>query len=292
MKGADVVTDRGADQTPPAGIDLEHPTAARVYDWLLGGTANWAIDREFGARVVARFPLLKDISLANRLFLHRAVRHLVRLGVKQFIDIGSGIPTMGNTHQVADEVAPDSRVVYVDNEPVAVAHSKILLEKEGDPNRHAAIQADLRYPDELWSAVLETNVLDFDQPVAMLLVAVLHFQQIRGGVDRGPESVARLRELLPSGSYLVLSHTTYEGVPQPLYENLVELDEMYKSTANPVIWRSQAEIRAMFGDFELLPPGLTWTPEWHPEDSSPNSPEIEFDSPEESVILVGVARKP
>jgi S-adenosyl methyltransferase len=287
-----VVTDSGSSQFPPQGVELDRPTAARVYDWLLGGTANWAIDREFGAKVVERFPLLKDISVSNRLFLHRAVRHLVSMGVRQFIDIGSGIPTMGNTHQVADEVAPDSRVVYVDNEPVAIAHSKILLEQEGDPDRHAAIQADLRDPDELWSEVAGAGVIDFTEPVAMLLVAVLHFQQLHGGVDRGPASLARLRQLLPSGSYLVLSHTTYEGVPQPLYQNLVDLDTMYKSTANPVVWRAQHEIREMFGDFELIEPGMTWTPLWHPEDSSPTSPMIEFDEPEESVILAGVARKP
>jgi hypothetical protein len=286
------VSDRGHSTVPPEGIDLDHPTAARVYDWLLGGTANWAIDREFGAKVVKRFPLLRDISLANRLFLHRAVRHLAGLGVRQFIDIGAGIPTMGNTHQVADEVAPDSKVVYLDNEPVAVAHSKILLETEGDPARHAAIQADLREPDQLWDEVVRAGVIDFDQPVALLLVAVLHFQQLRRGVDVGPQSVARLRELLPSGSYLVLSHTTDEGVPAPLYQNLVDLDEMYQSSANPVHWRSQDDIRALFGDFELLEPGITWTTLWHPEDSSPNSPKIEFDTPEESVIRVGVARKP
>jgi S-adenosyl methyltransferase len=276
----------------PEGVDLERPTAARVYDWLLGGTANWAIDREFGSRVVVRFPLLKDIAVANRLFLHRAVRHLVKLGVRQFIDVGSGIPTMGNTHQVADEVAPDSRVVYVDNEPVAVAHSKILLENEGDPERHAAIQADLREPDRLWSAVADSGVIDFSEPVALLLVAVLHFKQLRRGVDLGPTSVARFRELLPSGSYLVLSHTTYEGVPQSLYENLMEMDELYQATANPVNWRPQQEIRNMFGDFELIEPGMTWTTLWHPEDSSPHSPKIEFDAPEESVILVGIGRKP
>ncbi|TNC24230.1 methyltransferase [Amycolatopsis alkalitolerans] len=273
-------------------MDLEHPTAARVYDWLLGGTANWAIDREFGARTVERFPLLRDIALANRLFLHRAVRHLVGLGVRQFIDVGAGIPTMGNTHQIADEADPATKVVYVDNEPVAVAHSKILLETQGDPARHAAIQADLREPDELWEAVEATGVLDFSEPVALLLVAVLHFQQLRRGTDVGPLSVQRLRDLLPSGSYLILSHTTYEGVPAPLYQNLVDLDELYQSSANPVHWRPQQEIRELFGDFELIEPGMTWTPLWHPEDSSPNSPIIGFDAPEESVILVGVGRKP
>jgi hypothetical protein len=286
------VTERRLDRFPPADVELDRPTAARVYDWLLGGTANWAIDREFGARAVARFPLLKDIAVANRLFLHRAVRHLVGLGVRQFIDIGSGIPTMGNTHQVADEADSETRVVYVDNEPVAVAHSKILLETEGDPQRHAAIQADLRQPDRLWSEVAESGVIDFRQPVAVLLVAVVHFKQLYKGVDLGPASVARLREMLSPGSYLVLSHTTYEGVPRPLYENLMDLDEMYKSTANPVNWRPQQEIRDMFGDFELLEPGITWAPLWHPEKASPHSPELDFDTPEESVILAGVARKP
>jgi hypothetical protein len=285
------VTEQRLDRFPPADVDLERPTAARVYDWLLGGTSNWAIDREFGARAVARFPLLKDIAVANRLFLHRAVRHLVGLGVRQFIDIGSGIPTMGNTHQVADDVDPETRVVYVDNEPVAVAHSKILLETEGDLERHAAIQADLRQPDRLWSEVAEAGVIDFQQPVAILLVAVLHFKQLHKGVDLGPAAVAQLREMLPRGSYLVLSHTTYEGVPQPLYENLMDLDEMYKSTANPVNWRPQQEIRDMFGDLELIEPGITWSPLWHPEQAAPNSPELDFDTPEESVILAGVGRK-
>jgi hypothetical protein len=287
-----LVSDLGPSQFPPEGVDLDRPTAARVYDWLLGGSTNWAIDREFGSRVVAQFPLLKSIAIANRLFLHRAVRHLVGLGVRQFVDIGSGIPTMGNTHQVADEVAPDSRVVYVDNEPVAVAHSKILLENEGDPARHTAIQGDLREPDHLWEHIAETGVIDFSRPIALLLVAVLHFRQLRDGEDLGPQSVARLRELLPSGSYLVLSHTTDEGVPPALYQNLVDLDRMYRSSANPVHWRPQQDIRALFGDFELLEPGMTWTTLWHPENISPTAPPIEFDAPEESVILVGVGRKP
>ncbi|HEX4700590.1 MAG TPA: SAM-dependent methyltransferase, partial [Pseudonocardiaceae bacterium] len=165
-----------ADQEPaiPPGVDLEHPSVARVYDFYLGGTANWAIDREFGKKVLARFPLLRPIAKANRLFLHRAVRHLVRQGVRQFVDIGSGVPTMGNTHQIADELAPDCRVVYIDNEPVAVAHSQMLLDQNGDPERHAAINADLREPDELWQRVRDTDVLDLTQPVALLLVAVLH----------------------------------------------------------------------------------------------------------------------
>ena len=281
------------DPFPPQGVDLERPSVARVYDWYLGGTANWAIDREFGEKVLASFPLIRPIAIANRLFLHRAVRHLVRLGVHQFVDIGSGVPTMGHTHQVADEVAPDSRVVYVDHEPVAVAHSQVLLEKHGDPARHAVINADLRNPDKLWQQAIQTGVLDLEEPVALLLVAVLHVQQPGpDGTDIGPQAVARYRELLSPGSYLVLSHISDEGVPPEVGKGLVDLKRMYDTSSSPVIWRPRNDFRSLFGTFELVEPGLVWTPDWHPEESSPNSPEIEFDSPSESVILCGVGRKP
>ncbi|GDY32072.1 SAM-dependent methyltransferase [Gandjariella thermophila] len=281
------------DPFPPQGVDLERPSVARVYDWYLGGTANWAIDREFGERVLASFPLIRPIAIANRLFLHRAVRHLVRLGVRQFIDIGSGVPTMGNTHQVADEVAPDSRVVYVDHEPVAVAHSQVLLEKHGDPKRHAVINADLRNPDKLWQQAIQTGVLDMAEPIALLLVAVLHVQQPGpDGVDIGPQAVARYRELLSPGSYLVLSHVSDDGVPAEVGRGLVDLKRMYDTSSSPVVWRSRTDFGALFGDFELVEPGLVWTPTWHPEETSPNSPEIEFGTPAESVILCGVGRKP
>ncbi|HEX5114937.1 MAG TPA: SAM-dependent methyltransferase [Pseudonocardiaceae bacterium] len=278
----------------PPGVDLEHPSVARVYDYYLGGTANWAIDREFGKKVLSRFPLLRPIAKANRLFLHRAVRYLVRQGVRQFIDIGSGVPTMGPTHEVADELAPDSRVVYIDNEPVAVAHSEMLLEQHGDPKRHAAINADLRYPDELWRRVRNTGVIDFDQPVALLLIAVLHVHQTgTHGEDLGASSLARLRELLCPGSYLAVSHITTEGVPDAQVANLADLKRMYDtSSSSNAIWRDHTEIRELFGDFEIVEPGLTWTPVWHPEETSSIAPVISFNSPNESVILAGVGRKP
>ncbi|WP_327436811.1 SAM-dependent methyltransferase [Amycolatopsis alkalitolerans] len=251
------------------------------------------MDRAFGEKVVGGFPVLKSVAVANRLFLHRAVRHLVGLGVEQFIDIGSGIPTMGNTHQVADEVASGAKVVYVDNEPVAVAHSRYLLDKHGDPARHAVIQADMRDPDGLWDRARDAGVIDFARPVAVLLVAVLHIQQPgRDGTDIGPRAVARYRELLRSGSYLAISHVTTEGVPPAFREKLLEVKDLYDVSSNPVVWREQSEIRALLGDFELVPPGMTWTPLWHPEESGPNAPELEFASPEESVIWAGVGRKP
>jgi hypothetical protein len=281
------------DPVPPEGVDLERPIVARVYDWYLGGTANWAVDRRFGEQVLAAFPLLRPIAVANRLFLHRVVRHLVRLGIRQFVDIGSGVPTMGNTHQAAEEVAPDSAVVYVDYEPVAVAHSRQLLERYGDPARHAAVNADLRDPDRLWQRVAETGVIDLNEPIALLVIAVLHVQQPGpDGVDVGPRALARYRELLCAGSYLAVSHITDEGVPEDVAARLVELKRMYDTSSSPVVWRSQAEIRELLGDFDLVPPGMGWTPSWHPEETGPNSPVIEFDRPNEAVIWAGVGRKP
>jgi len=251
-----------------------------------------AIGRSNGNAVSTRSPNSRSIAIANRLFLHRVVRHLVRRGVRQFVDIGSGVPTMGNTHQVADEVAGDSRVVYIDNEPVAVAHSRVLLDEHGDPRRHAAINADLRDPDGLWEQVMATGVINPNEPLALLLIAVLHVRQSGpDGADMGAAAVARYRELLPAGSYLAISHITNEGVPKALDDKLVELKRMYDASSSPVIWRSQPEIRSLFGDFDVVEPGMTWTTLWHPEETGPNSPEIEFNAPEESVIWVGVGQK-
>jgi hypothetical protein len=283
-----------ADQDPaaPPGVDLEHPSVARVYDFYLGGTANWAIDREFGKKVLAQFPLLRPIAKANRLFLHRAVRHLVRQGVRQFVDIGSGVPTMGNTHQIADELSADSHVVYIDNEPVAVAHSQMLLDQIGDRKRHAAINADLRDPDELWQRVANTGVVDLRQPLALLMMAVLHVQQPGpDGTDIGPAAVARYRQLLPAGSHLAISHITSEGVPADMDAKLVALKNMYDSRSSPVIWRTHQQIGELFGDFRMLDPGMTWTTLWHPEETSPTAPVISFASPNESVIWAGVGQK-
>ncbi|HEX3589189.1 MAG TPA: SAM-dependent methyltransferase [Pseudonocardiaceae bacterium] len=284
------------DQDPllPPGVDLEHPSVARVYDYYLGGKANWAIDREFGKRVLSRFPLLRPIAKANRQFLHRSVRYLVRQGIRQFVDVGSGVPTMGPTHEVADELAPDTRVVYIDNEPVAVAHAEMLLDQQGDPDRHAAINADLRFPDAMWRQIAGTGVIDLDQPVAMLFIAVLHVHQTGAdGEDVGARSLARFRELMVPGSSLAISHITSEGVPPRLEQNLAELKQMYDtSSSSNAIWRNHAEIRELFGDFEIAEPGLTWTPDWHPEETSAHAPVISFGSANESVILAGVGRKP
>lgn len=280
-------------EEPLPGVDLERPSVARVYDWYLGGTANWAIDREFGKKVLTTFPAGKYCAQANRAFLHRAVRHLVARGVRQFVDIGSGVPTMGNVHQVADEVAPDSRVVYIDYEPVAVAHSRILLEQHGDPARHAVIHGDLRDPDGVWDAVARTGVVDLGEPLALLVTAVLHVQQTGpDGRDVGPEAIAQYRDLLPAGSFLVLSQITHEGLPEDIAAQLHAIIRMYDNDVSKHVLRSKAEFGALFGDFALLEPGVTWTASWHPEESGPDTPVIDFDDPSESVMLAGVGQKP
>jgi hypothetical protein len=280
-------------EAAPPGVDLDRPSVARVYDWYLGGTANWAIDREFGKKVLSVFPAGLYCARANRAFLHRAVRHLVRRGVRQFVDIGSGVPTMGNVHQVADEIAPDARVVYSDYEPVAVAHSQVLLEQQGDPRRHAVINADLREPDRLWELAAKTGVVDLEQPLALLVTAVLHVEQPGpNGEDVGPAAIARYRELLPSDSYLVLSQITDEELPEDIERQVNAIIRLYDNNVSKHVLRSRAEIRRLFGDFEMLDPGITWTASWHPEETGPNTPIVDFTSPGESAMLAGVGHKP
>lgn len=272
--------------------DTQQPNVARVYDYFLGGAANYAVDREFGKRALQRFPFVESVAKANRLFLHRTVRYLLSQGVRQFIDIGSGVPTMGATHQIAAE-AGGARVVYVDNEDVAVAQSKLELERDGDPRRHTVVRADLREPDELWQAVATSGIVTLREPVAVLLLAVLHVKQLDdAGRDVGPASVARLRELISPGSYFALSHGTDDQVPDGRATKMAEFAAMYDHTATPVIWRSQSEIEALFGDFELVEPGMTWTPLWRPEYGDSSEPDLGFSDPSESIGWAGVARKP
>lgn len=285
-----------ASQEPfaPQGVDLDRPSVARVYDYYLGGSANWAIDREFGKRVLEAFPLLGDIAKANRQFLFRVVRHLMRSGIRQFIDLGAGVPTMDHIHAVAERYEPGTaRVVYVDNEPVAVAHSQILLEEDGDSRRHRAVNADIRAPHQLWQQVIDTGIIDFDEPVAVLMIAVLHVQQCnQSGKDIGDELARQYRELLPHGSYLAISHLTDDGVPDWMTEQLRQLKQMYDTSSSPVIWRTRQEIADLFGEFEIIEPGLTWTPSWHPEEAGSSTQDVSFENPEESAVYAGVGKKP
>ncbi|GAA5171465.1 SAM-dependent methyltransferase [Amycolatopsis dongchuanensis] len=266
---------------------LDRPSAARVYDYFLGGDTNYAIDREFAHKIRARLPLIGQYMRTSRQFLARAVRRCAELGVTQFVDIGSGLPTAGNVHEVADETRPqrDSRVVYIDNEPVALAHSTLLLADTADPDRHRAIAGDLLQPDLVWERVLETGLIDLTRPVALVVNAVLHFIKD----ETGPDSVlAAYRDALAPGSLLVLSQMTNEN-PRSDDERqaLADLVAYYEQTTNPGQLRTTAEFARFFGDWDLLEPGLVYAPAWHPDEET-----VFAAAPSESRVIGGVGRKP
>lgn len=267
----------------PPEVDLSHPSAARAYDYYLGGNLNFAVDREFAGDVLDRAPFVTDFARSNRAFLHRAVTWLCARGVDQFLDIGSGLPTVGHVHEIAEKANPRARTVYVDYEPVAVARARTILD-ETDPGRRrtGVFQADLRAPDQVLGADLLRETLDFSRPVALLIVATMHFV----GPGDGPETLLRRYwDALPGGSYAALSHLTRDGVPDPVREQGEALEQLYATTPNPGYFRDRAEFTALFGDLELVDPGVVWAPEWHPEAQPPAAAS-------ESATLVGVARKP
>lgn len=282
---------QGSDPTfVPEGVDLERPNPARIYDWFLGGDANWAIDREFGTRAVETFPMIRTIARVGRDFLGRGVNHLVRQGVTQFLDLGSGVPTVGNVHEIADSVNPGSRCVYVDNEPVAVAHSQTLLERHGDLSRHAVLDGDLRNTADIWARALDTGVLDPRQPIGLIMAGVLYFL---GADDHPHDVVAAYRDLLPSGSYLLSSHLTQDGVPlEGEHGGREKIRDQYKQSSAPFNFTSRTEFTRFFDGFELVEPGVVWAPEWRPELAQSKATQRVAHDPAFSGILVGVGRKP
>jgi SAM-dependent methyltransferase len=259
----------------PEGVDVTVPNAARVYDYALGGVHNFAVDREFWRQTEKFMPEARLIGHANRAFLGRAVRHLAGLGIRQFLDIGSGIPTVGNVHEAAQEVDPSARVMYVDIDPIAVQQSRAIL--SGNP-RASAIQGDLRKPDEILNHPEVQRLLDFSEPVAVLTVAVLHF--IPDSED--PVGIiGRIGESVVSGSYLVLSHFA----PDPNRRSEQEgAARMYERTPTPVLMRDAAQLTALLGPFEPVPPGVVVAAHWHPDPDADEAPQ--------PTALVAVARKP
>lgn len=289
-----------AEHLPPVTVHLDTPSIARVYDYYLGGSNNWMVDREFGRRVLERYPLMRHIALVHRQFLSRVVRHLAGRGIHQFLDVGSGVPGQGATHHVADAFAVQqgrrrrSRVVYVDHDPVAVGHAEMLLRQTGDPRRHVMLEADLRDPENLWEQVIETEVFDLRQPVALLLIAVLHLQQLDiHGTEIGPDSARQLCERLPAGSFVAISHTTDDGVASDVSEALAGLKEIYDTTGSGnVTWRSRADIVAMLDGLEMLDPGWKSATEWYPEGVEPDGPQFRIPASSGRAVWAGVGRKP
>jgi hypothetical protein len=269
------VTDRPS--WAPQGIDLTVPSVSRIYDYFLGGSHNFEVDRE-AARVALRaFPSIPKIGQANRAVMRRAVRFAMDRGITQFLDIGSGIPTFGNVHEVAQAADPRARVVYVDNDPVAVAHSRAVL--EGNDNA-TAIAADLRDPRSILDDPGTRQMLDLGQPLALMLVAVVHFLR---DDERPAEIIATLRDALAPGSVMVITHATLEG-PTPQGQRSTQ--EVYQRTSTPLIMRSPAELEKFFDGFELVEPGVVPLPYWRPD-----TPPSDEDDPAVTHGLAGVGLK-
>ncbi|MCW5250303.1 MULTISPECIES: SAM-dependent methyltransferase [unclassified Streptomyces] len=250
----------------PRNIDISVPSVSRIYDFYLGGSHNFEVDREAARSAMEYIPGLPKIMQANRAFMRRAVRHVMDEGIDQFIDIGSGIPTFGNVHEVAQGIRPGARVLYVDHDPVAVAHSQAVLADNGNAE---VVAADLLRPREILSSPEARRLIDLNRPVALLLVAILHFVEDK---DDPYAAVARLGHALAPGSMLVLTHASYEGIPLPA-ERAGGAVDVYRRIRNPLIMRSRAEVARFFEGYDMVEPGLVpmplWRPETEPDDEDP-----------------------
>ncbi len=259
----------------PFGIDTTVPTTARMYDFWLGGHDNFAADRAAALKVSEAAPEAQLMAVENRKFLRRAVRYLVAdAGITQFLDIGTGLPTQGNVHQVAQDINLDARVVYVDNDPMVLAHSRAL--KTG--GNTVVIEADLRDPRAILDHPGARKLIDFSQPLAVLLVAVLHFISD----DDDPQAiVAAIRDALPAGSYLVLSHVSGDIRRESAANAAIH----YKKVASGASLRGREEILRFLAGLELIDPGLVQVPHWRPDEPEPADAGKVW-------ILGGVGRKP
>jgi hypothetical protein len=270
--------ERGADGTADemAPFDTSVARQARIYDYLLGGKDNFAADREAATQAIAAFPGLVAWARHNRAFLARAVRYLVaEAGIRQFLDIGTGLPTADNTHEVAQRIAPETRVVYVDNDPVVLVHAQALL-ASGPEGATAYIKADLRDPDAILAEAAAT--LDLTKPVALMLLAILH---VIPDDDDPWGVVGRLMAALPSGSYLVISHPARDIHP----EQIAEMTKRFNQRLGNVVsaGRTRDEVARFFASLDLVEPGIVSTPKWRPEDDT---------EPADDPAYAAVGRKP
>jgi len=262
-------------QQQEPGFDTSVPQTARIWNYWLGGKDSFPVDRAVGDQILEAFPAIVENARASRAFLARAVAYLAdEAGIRQFLDIGTGLPTANNTHEVAQRVAPDARIVYVDNDPIVLAHARALLTSTPE-GATAYIDADLRDPDKLLQEAART--LDFTQPIAIMLMGILgHIEDD----DQARSIVKRLMDAVPSGSYLTMNDGTDTS------EEVVEAARIWNLSANPTYHlRSPDRIARFFDGLELVEPGVVSPPRWRPE-PSPSGLPAEIDS------FCGVGRKP
>jgi hypothetical protein len=249
-------------------INTGVPNPARIYDYFLGGKDNFPADRDVADQVLDIAPVARDVVEDNRAFLRRVVDHLTReAGVRQFIDLGSGLPTQGNVHEIAQAAAPEARVVYVDNDPMVVAHSRALL--AGDNT--VAIHGDLRQPDKILEDPEVRELIDLGRPVALLLLAILHFVPD----DEDPfGTVARYVDAVPAGSHLAISHGTRDIPerpdlsPEEMADMGAKVEQLYQLTTASLVTRGRVEVERFFDGLELLEPGVVEIQRWRPDGRS------------------------
>lgn len=260
----------------PAEINPEVPSIARVYDYFLGGKDNFPADRAAAAAVEKVFPQGKQLGWESRMLLRRATRELVRAGVRQFLDIGSGLPTAGNVHEIAHEIDPEVRVVYIDNDPVVLAHGRALL---ADEVTTTVVQADLRHPDGIFDNPEVRALLDFDQPVAVFLASILHHFDD----SDDPWALSRkIRDRISSGSYMLITHFYDSGDPV-----CREVEQALLEGGLGSGWfRTKEQIERFFEGMDVLEPGVVAANEWRPDAETPT------DSTTHHLLAGGLARKP
>ena len=253
------------------------PSAARVYDYLLGGKDNYPADRAVAESMIAQLPNVRTAVQWNRAFLRRVVRYLVgEAGIRQIVDIGAGLPTVGNTHEIALNASPEARVVYVDHDPVVLAHGRNML--HGVPNA-AIIERDLLAPDEILADPVLRSLIDFGEPAAFLFLSILHFVSD----EADPAGlIARLLEPFPAGSHVAISHATPDTVPE-----VSDIERIFDEATEQAHVRSRVDIAKLVAGMDILEPGLAWPPEWRPDPGD----EVPANAAE-SYYCVVVARKP
>ncbi len=245
----------------PPGIDVTIANEARVYDYYLGGKDNFEVDRRVADATMAVVPDVPRLARDNRDFTRRATGFLAGRGVRQFLDLGSGLPTRQNIHEVAQAVEPECRVVYVDNDPVVLAHGRALLATNGNTT---VVTADLSEPDVVLAHPKITGMIDLGAPVAVFMVAVLHFRR-----EDVTDLVATYRDRMAPGSWLVLSHAVADSTS---VETIAGVQTAYERARSPAVFRSRAEVEALFGGFELVEPGFVDVARWRPRDEGEAPP--------------------
>ena len=256
-------TARNYEPRVPDGVDVTRPSIARIYDYLLYGKDNFAVDRAAAEKLMESRLDPRRLSLANRAFLCRAVGFLARQGIAQYLDLGSGLPTSPSVHEVARDTIPEARVVYVDHDPIVVTHNDALLATRDGV---ITIRGDIRDPDSVLAHEALAACLDFSQPVAVLLLSVLHFISHE---ENAPGIIAKFRERMAPGSYLAISVGTSDGADPDM---LAEATQTYAGARMPFTLRSQAQILDLFDGFDLVEPGLVSLPEWRPEFNTDRTP--------------------